>query len=401
VRVVILSSLYPPIGGGGAEKAAALLSEALAARGDEVTVISLHPGKQETVEDRNAVRVYRLPLDNIYWPFDVETRQPSLMRAHWHLRDAWNVAAAKRVGRILDIVKPDVVHSHAIAGFSVAVWNEVKKRKIKLVHTTHDYYLLCLRSDMFPNGENCGGNCLKCRVGTQARRYAAQQLDAVISVSHSVLERHKERDYFQGVHTAVGYNVSAPVERLAEEPTRTAPEVLTFGYIGRVDKHKGIYTLLEATHLLSHPNWRLRVAGSGLTEVVEALKKEYRDPRIEWLGYIKPAMFYSSIDTTVVPSVWADPLPYVSIESLEFGKSLIAARSGGIPEIASLGRVVEIFPPGDPEALAKCMDRALEHVAHWRHGGFAHAETSAKFSADAIVSQHRACYERLTHSESL
>lgn len=401
MHILILTTLYPPIGGGGAEKAAALLGEALADRGDQVTVISLHPGKQESIENRNGVRVYRLPLDNVYWAFDAKIRHSPLMRSLWHLRDAWNWTAAKRVGKILDIERPDVVHTHGIVGFSVAVWKEVKKRKIKLVHTTHDYYLLCLRSDMFPSGQNCDGNCLKCRVGTQGRKYSAQQLDEVISVSHSVLERHRVRGYFQGVEATVGYNVSAPIERVTEEPVRTTAEELIFGYIGRIEKQKGIHILLEATRLLSHSNWRLRIAGSGYTEFVEALKNKYTDPRIEWLGYIKPAAFYTSIDTTVVASVWADPLPYVSIESLEFGKSLIAARSGGIPEIAGLGRVAETFTPGDPWALALCMDRALENVAHWRHGGFADAETSTMFSGDTVVAQHRACYERLMQSARL
>jgi len=52
----------------GAEKAACELAEALVRRDHAVVVVSLHPESNEVVEDRNGVRVYRLPLDNFYWP---------------------------------------------------------------------------------------------------------------------------------------------------------------------------------------------------------------------------------------------------------------------------------------------------------------------------------------------
>ena len=69
MKILIISTLYPPHVIGGAEKAAAELAEALVRRGQEVVVVSLHPGSSEGVEDRNGVRVYRLPIDNFYWPF--------------------------------------------------------------------------------------------------------------------------------------------------------------------------------------------------------------------------------------------------------------------------------------------------------------------------------------------
>jgi glycosyltransferase involved in cell wall biosynthesis len=138
MKILIISSLYPPHVVGGAEKAAALLAEALVRHGDEVVVASLYPGSTEVVEDRNGVRVYRFPIDNFYWPFGRKKSPQPLFRLAWHLREMWNSAAARRIGKLLDAENPHVVNTHNVCGFSVAAWREIKRRRLRLVHTVHD-----------------------------------------------------------------------------------------------------------------------------------------------------------------------------------------------------------------------------------------------------------------------
>src|SRR5579864_5038592 len=139
MKILIITSLYPPHVIGGAEKAAAELAEALVRGGHVVAVVSLHPESHEIVEDRKGVRVYRLPLDNFYWPFGRKQKPKILRRLAWHIREMWNPTAARRIGKILDAEMPDVVDTHNVCGFSLAAWDEVKRRKLRLVHTLHDY----------------------------------------------------------------------------------------------------------------------------------------------------------------------------------------------------------------------------------------------------------------------
>ena len=80
MKILIISTLYPPNVIGGAEKAAAELAEALVRRGHVVTVVTLHPGSSEVVEDRSGLRIYRLPLDNFYWPFG-RSEKPEYLRS--------------------------------------------------------------------------------------------------------------------------------------------------------------------------------------------------------------------------------------------------------------------------------------------------------------------------------
>src|SRR5271170_4169376 len=222
MRVMILSALYPPLIQGGAEKAAWQLSEALLSQGDDVCVITLHPEKGETAETLNGVRVYRLPIDNVYWPFGERARASAPMRLMWHLRDMWNPSLAARVGRILDLERPDVVNSHLVIGFSPAVWRAVKKRGIRRVHTMHDYYLMCPGADMFNQGKTCELRCLRCKALTLTRKISSGNVDAVISVSKYVLDAHQSRDYFPGVPGSVIYNVSTLPEN--ELPSAADPD---------------------------------------------------------------------------------------------------------------------------------------------------------------------------------
>jgi len=121
----------------------------MARAGNRVVCVSLHGGKDQIEDVINGVTVIRLPLDNIYWPYEAQRKPSQVKRLLWHIFDMWNFKAAKRVGRILDDVKPDVVHTNNMTGFSVSVWHEARQRGIPIVHTLRDYSLACSRAALF------------------------------------------------------------------------------------------------------------------------------------------------------------------------------------------------------------------------------------------------------------
>jgi glycosyltransferase involved in cell wall biosynthesis len=390
MKILIISTLYPPHVIGGAEKAAAELAEGLVHRGHVVVVVSLHPGSSEVVEDRNGVRVYRLPVDNFYWPFGRKTKPNPLYRLAWHIREVWNPVAAGRIGKILDAETPDVVNTHNLCGFSLAAWREVKRRKVRLVHTVHDCYLLCSRSVLFRNGNNCKRTCLDCKVLTFNRRDLSRLPDSVVSVSQYTLNEHITRHYFEGVPTTVIYNIHGaikpPLQQALNDEKMSSD--LIFGFIGRVEEEKGIETLLVATGQLQQSNWKLKIAGKGLEGYVRKLSKRFSDPRIEWLGFTDAAEFYSSVDVVIIPSLLAEALPYVCIESLHAGKSLICASSGGIPEVARLSNIVEFFPAGNANALAEKMNLALTSPQEWRERKVPDASRLGAFRGEYVVERY-------------
>jgi glycosyltransferase involved in cell wall biosynthesis len=389
MKILIISTLYPPHVIGGAEKAAALLAEALVRRQHDVAVITLHPGGGEAVEQRNGVRVYRLPLDNFYWPFGRKEKPGALRRLAWHIREIWNPAAARRIGKILDLEMPEVVNTHNVCGFSLAAWREVKRRKLRLVHTLHDYYLMCPRCTLFHRGRNCETRCFSCRILTPHQRLSRWP-DAVVSVSRHALDEHLRRHYLEDRPATVVYNIqSAPSSSPSPaKPSAKGTGDLIFGFIGRVEEEKGIETLLAATRSLRSPNWRLRIAGKGLDGYVQRLAERFPDPRIEWLGFTDAEKFYASVDVVILPSLWAEPLPYVCVESLHAGKGLICALSGGIPEIARLSDRVEFFPAGDAARLTEKMNLALASPQAWAERRVADASKLAAFQEEFVVESY-------------
>jgi glycosyltransferase involved in cell wall biosynthesis len=301
----MVNTLYPPLVVGGAEKSVSLLAEALARSGDEVSVATLHPGRTTEVEERNGVRVYRLPLANIYWPFGRGRKRGVPAKMLWHLLDCWNPVAARRFGRVLDAEKPDVVHTNNVLGFSAAIFGEVKRRRIRLVHTLRDYSMVCARGTLFRDGRICERRCADCALLTANRKLLSRRVDAVVANSEYVLGAHEGRGWFRGVPGEVIYNIAEAAKagaaaKDADDGDFRDDDTLIFGFIGKIEEEKGIEVLLRATELIGRPGWRLRIAGKGLDGYVAALRRRFADERIEWLGFAEPGEFYRSIDVSVI-----------------------------------------------------------------------------------------------------
>jgi glycosyltransferase involved in cell wall biosynthesis len=393
MKVLLIGTMYPPYVFGGAEKAIATLAQALVRGGHEVVVLTLHPEASERMEERDGLRIYHLPLDNVYWPFAQQRKPGWWLRLAWHFHEMWNWKAAARVGRILDLEKPEVVHTHNIIGFSVAVWYAVKRRRIRLVHTLHDYYLLCPRTTLYRGGKSCESRCLGCRVLTANRRTASRCPDEIVSVSQFTLDRHRQAGLFDNTASRVSYNIqSSKDDMLQPEVPAATSAVLRFGFIGRIEPEKGVEILLQATRHLATPEWRLKIAGHGAEAYLSRLRREYKDERIDWLGFAPASEFYPQVDVVVIPSQWEEPLGYVCVESLHEGKPLICANVGGLPEIAQLSTVVAYFEPGNAEQLGLLMNRALDDQARWKQTIAPTSVTLEHFTEHAVVGEYLSAY---------
>lgn len=391
MKVAILSSLYSPYDVGGTEKSVRLLAESLSARGTDVLVISLHPGKQELLEEWNGIRVYRLPIDNIYFPWVGEQKPGAVRRLLWHLRDRWNWKAAGRVGAILHRERPDVLHTHNVSGFSVAVWAMAKRMGIARLHTLQDYYALCSKTTLYRDGSVCGQRCLDCVALTSNRKRASERVDAVAGITHYILQRHVDAGYFQGAKQ----EVVAHIQPVAIPRPKQENGKLTFGFIGRVTRDKGIELLLEAMAALPDEDCELKIAGRVDPGYLEALKQRFPDPRLQWLGHLPAQQFYSLVDVVIIPSVWAEPLAYTCIESIFAGKSVIASDIGGLREIAVLVPLHRLFQAGDVAALGAAMQEALQNKVSWKQMRQASLEVCGRFSEETIIHRYQELYRSI------
>lgn len=393
----MLNHLYAPYSKGGSEKATAYLAQALQRRGHQVAVITLGEGDDESVSELDGIRVYRVPLDNLFWPFDPTIRRGMLRKFLWHVLDIYNRRAARRMGRVLDAEKPDVLHTNVLTGFSPSVWYEARRRGIRVVHTLHDYGLLCGRSALYRDGNVCVKRCGECSMLSFRTRRDSEQVDHVVSVSNFVLEKHLQHDRFTGKPSSVIFNIQPEIAERELTPTfqHSSRQTLVLGYLGRISQEKGAPLLLEAMQYVSHSHWELRIAGTGEQEYVTQLQAQYRDPRIDWLGFADRDAFLASIDVLVVPSQWEEPMGYVALEAFAAGRPLICSGRGGLAEIARLGTNVRLFKADSARDLADQIEAVLVQPREELTGGFANPEDQRLCSEQYVVEAYEQALARV------
>lgn len=376
---------------GGAELVAQDLAEGLVRLGHSVSVITLHPGARAQTATSQGVRVHYCRLPNLYWPFPVSTAV-SPLKVAWHLIDSYNPAAGGAVGRLLDEIRPDVVNTHGIAGFSVAVWKAIKSRGLPLVHTLHDHYLLCPYSTMFKNGRNCAQQCVGCRMAGVPRARMTRQVDVVVGVSRYILERHRAHGLFATSDCRVVYSGCRAAGLNSDRPFPGTGRRLRIGFLGALVPHKGLERLLEAFLMLPGGSAELRIAGSGDARYIARLKQRaLGHDDVSWLGFVRPETFLPALDVLVVPSLVNEAMGRVVLEAFSFGVPVLAANRGGIPELIE-ERCGRLFDPDDPTSIASLLEDLIaqpRRLAAMREGAL---ERSAHFSTDAMLSGYLAAY---------
>ncbi|MGI8765840.1 MAG: glycosyltransferase family 4 protein [Gemmatimonadaceae bacterium] len=397
MKIVLINSLYAPNVVGGAERVVQSLAEELAVAGHEPVMISLSPDRTATVRELNGVKSHYLGLRNVYWPFHDEPR-PKLAKPLWHAIDSYNPRMAADVAEIVSAERPDVVHTNNLAGFSPLVWTHVKRQKIPVVHTLHDYSLLCPRATMYNGHSNCVTREWTCALYTWPRARLARSVDAVVGVSAFVLDRHLAHGAFTDVpvRRVIHNGYRSPVHS-APRPDRES-SALRIGFMGRLIPTKGIELLLSVLSTMPQNGWELWVAGQGAQEYVAGLQSHYQGVPARYVGFTDPEAFLSQVDVLVVPSIWHEPMGLVVIEALAHGVPVIGSNRGGITELIDHGRTGLLFDPDEASSLRTALDRFMSEPGLASGMRRDCLERAKHFSPVGVMRQHEAVYGTVCQS---
>jgi len=391
MKILIINSLYYPNILGGAERSVQHLAEALNSAGHEVVVVCL--GTEASIKEVNGVRVYYVPLFNVYFPF--VNRPPWPARLLWNLLDIYNPVMARRVSKIIDLEKPDVVHTNVLLGFSYAVWWVIHKRGIRLVHTIRDHLLFCPRSTMFRNGTNCKTQCVSCRLFSSPKKMLCSYVDQVVGISNYILDRHLSEGWFKNTNRNVIFN---SFRRCDGKINSIAPDRVRFGYIGRVSPAKGIELLLRAFLSLENgAESELLVAGEGEDKYFEKVRNMARGTNVRFLGFVPRGEFYKQVDVVVVPSLVNEALGRAILEAYACGVPVLASRRGGIPEIVDHGQTGFLFDPDRQGELQKYMELVLRDPSVLQKLSTSCISKSKEFREEIIARKYIEVYEGKVH----
>lgn len=326
----------------------------------------------------------------------------------------YSTEARRNIGRLIDAVHPDLAHCHSVYHhLSPSILGVLRSKGVPTIMTLHDLKLACPAYHMY----NRSGPCERCKNGRayNVLRHRCIKDSTVLSgivlienLVHRVLASYERNvDLFIApcrfyIDKLVEWGW--PRERFVQIPnfvdTQSLPPAVSAGsgflYFGRLAPEKGLLTLLEAAAQAGVP---LRLAGTG--PQLETLHRRALelDAEVEFLGHLSGERLQAAVHgarATVIPSECYENSPVSVLESFAFGKPVVGARIGGIPELIEPGVTGWLFESGSAGALAEVLrrvqalpDRTIEHM-----GATARETAEREYSTTAYLSRLNAIYGR-------
>lgn len=363
-----------------------------------------------------------------------------------------NPLFAQRFGELLDEYKPDVVHFFHLMRLSAAFIDQCELRAVPTVLTPTDFWFVCPFAQlMLPDHSACDGpdeGAIKCirhfiqnnRSVSRLYAMAAHAPDSVLRLGLQAVRRniHLRRGIPLGL-AGIGENARALANRhpflsgrlkridrvlvpnrfmwgvlsrhgldpdkavlqpfgINLDYQRNIPRIpsakLRIGFIGTLAKHKGAHVLIEALRRLPDLDCEVRVYGRltddpAYGEFIQGLARD--ESRVKFMGGFPNSeigQVFSELDVLVVPSIWLENTPLVIYSAQASGCPVIGSDVGGVASTVEDKVNGLLFPPGDADALARCISRlALEPGLLKRLGGAAKPPLSIRDYCE-VLEQH-------------
>ena len=288
-----------------------------------------------------------------------------------------NPSAGMAFGEVLDAVRPDVVHLHAVQFLSVSLATACLERGIPYVITVHDAWWLCARQFMVrENGEYCFQEridlrvCQNCMPGARHLEQRAALMRTVLDGASLLLspsEAHRKLYLANGIvpeKIEVAPNgVRMPRAGLEQ---RRRGEVLRFAYVGGDVAVKGFGVVKAAFESLTRGDWELVLVDNtqklGFSSIdVEGWTVQGRLSVVPAYTQDEIDAFFGGIDVLLFPSQWRESFGLTVREALVRGVWVIATEGGGQAEPIEHGRNGSIIPlDGRPDGLRCAVDELLD-----------------------------------------
>jgi glycosyltransferase involved in cell wall biosynthesis len=268
--------------------------------------------------------------------------------------------------------QPDMVHIHNLHfAASASVIYAVRKMKVPMVMTVHNYRLLCPSASLFHNG-SLFLDSLESKFPWSAVKNGVYQNSKIITFwlalstyIHKIIGTYSliNKFIFLNPHSRQLFLVSAfPVEEskcvikpnyLLDTTFSIRPKKESyFLFIGRLTEEKGVLTLLKAFE--NSRTW-LKIAGIGpLQSVVEEYAE--RNPNIEYLGQQSRTEIGNLLDDAealIFPSIWYETFGMTIVEAFAKGVPVITSYLGNMKVIVSDHVNGLLFEPGNAVDLKR------------------------------------------------
>jgi phosphatidyl-myo-inositol dimannoside synthase len=389
MRVLLATTVYPPAIGGPSLQTQQI-AEALLRRGMEPHVVAFGPADAEEVA--GGVPVTRLDPSGNRLP-GVLGRQAFLYR---------------RMLRLLDRVRPDVVHVQVLGPFGLATGLACRRRGIPAVLKYSDDLVWTKLNRGRTRAHTYSPGLF--RATPRARWFSAVQRALLRVFSRiwatSPFLEGQLREIFRIPERCIfGFPNLVEVERFERIPAaRPRPpgsplRVLT---ATRLEPWKGVETAIRAIARLPAGVARLRIVGEGREHMQRHLDGVVRElgvqDRVEFAGPVPPGEIvreYADADLFLLPTEY-EPFGIVFVEAMAAALPVLSTRAGGVPSIVPDGEAGLLLQTRDVEGFAAALQAlADDPERRARMGAAGRARARRLFALEGRAGELAALYDEM------
>ncbi len=263
-----------------------------------------------------------------------------------------DLGALAELTRIVQRVRPDVVHAHSSKAGAIARLGRPFHPRVPVIYTPHGY---AFAGHFARELERTAYRQIEHTLARLTTRVACV-CEAEARLARTIGPAERIRVVYNGVDPAGDGPVNTRLAELSiRGPVICAMTMLRPG--------KGLETLIDAMPrvLVRHPRAQVAIVGDGPD--LDALRSRARmrgvAGAINFLGSsTDPLSVMRGAEVFVHPS-WAESFPYVILEVMSAGVPIVASDVGGIGEALVDGESGLLVAPGEQEALARALNTLL------------------------------------------
>jgi glycosyltransferase involved in cell wall biosynthesis len=299
------------------------------------------------------------------------------------------------IGRQLEQFKPDIIHvvNPAILGLGGIYYG--KKLNIPILASYHTHLPKYLHHYGFGMLEPLLWELLK---------GAHNQAELNLCTSTAMVEELRSHGIDRVDLWQRGVDTEMFVPELASPEMRSRlsqnhPDSPLLLYVGRLGAEKEIEAIKPVLEAI--PDARLALVGDGPHR--QTLEQYFADTPTNFVGYLKGqelASAYASADAFIFPSR-TETLGLVLLEAMAAGTPVVAARSGGIPDIVTDGVNGYLFDPTDAEGATVATQRLFANPEERENLRQSARREAERWGWAAASGQLRRYYQSVIFAESL
>jgi glycosyltransferase involved in cell wall biosynthesis len=296
------------------------------------------------------------------------------------VKSVYSLEARSAIGKLIDDVRPDIVHAHNVYHhLTPAIFGAIKKKGVPSVMTVHDLKIGCPSKLMLaPDGvcERCKGgktwNAVqqRCLKGSLALSAVA----ALETTLHNALGSYnKNVDLFivpSHFHTNKLVEWGLPKDKTrylpnAVDVSEMVPDFSAgerFVFVGRLSEEKGLLTFVQA---VADSGVAATIVGTGPQEEELRALVARTGADVEFAGYQTGDALFDIVRAAralVLPSECYENAPVVLLEAYGVGTPVLGSDLGGIPELITEGETGLLATAGDAGSFATQL-RAMQDMS--------------------------------------